>query len=71
MVSLPGLGVDKDPQEAFRWFRLAADQGHAQAQFMAGSVREKGFGVASGYAQAPHYFQMETGSHPEKNRDRH
>ena len=27
-----GTGVAKDPAEAARWYRLAADQGHAAAQ---------------------------------------
>ncbi len=28
-----GRGVPKDYKEAFKWFKLAADQGHAGAQF--------------------------------------
>ncbi|MYG02904.1 MAG: SEL1-like repeat protein, partial [Acidobacteriia bacterium] len=28
-----GRGVVKDPSEAAVWFRMAAEQGHAEAQF--------------------------------------
>lgn len=33
-----GNGVDKDEQEALRWYRRAAEQGHAEAQFMLGAA---------------------------------
>src|SRR4051812_6086128 len=36
MLYLKGLGTPKDPEEAFRWLRLAADQGQAEAQFQVG-----------------------------------
>ena len=31
-----GNGVSKDPEEAFKWLRSAADQGLPQAQFLVG-----------------------------------
>ncbi len=34
-----GTGVAQDPAEAVRLFRLAAEQGHAQAQCSLGSFR--------------------------------
>ncbi len=37
-----GSGVDRDQDEAFRLFRMAADQGHVQAAFR-GEMREKGW----------------------------
>ena len=33
-----GKGVPKDPKEAFRWFRAAADWGHGDAQFVIASM---------------------------------
>ena len=51
LLYLKGLGVAKDPAEAFRWLRLAADQGQANAQFQVGMMREKGVGVPQDYAQ--------------------
>jgi hypothetical protein len=32
--------------EAVRWYRKAADQGHAQAQFALGIMLEQGCGVS-------------------------
>ena len=40
-----GVGVTKDDAEALRWFRLAAEQGHAQAQFNLGIMYNTGRGV--------------------------
>ena len=37
--------VPEDDEEAVRWFRLAADQGHANAQFMLGIMYTRGHGV--------------------------
>ena len=33
-----GTGVAKDQAEAVKYYRLAADQGHAQAQFNLGRI---------------------------------
>jgi TPR repeat protein len=32
----PKLGIDRDVEEAIRWFRMAAEQGHMHAQFAMG-----------------------------------
>jgi hypothetical protein len=37
--------VDRYPARAARWFRLAADQGHARAQYNLGELTEMGHGV--------------------------
>lgn len=35
---LDGSGVDKDPRQAARWFRLAAEKGHAPSQALLGHL---------------------------------
>ena len=40
-----GRGVLKDEAEAVRWYRLAAEQGHAGAQYNLGLMHAKGEGV--------------------------
>ena len=47
-----GLGVQKDPAEAFRLFNLAAVQGNTQAEFQLGVMYAKGYGVAQNYGAA-------------------
>ena len=38
-----GLSVRRDPVEAIKWYRLAANQGHALAQYMLGLIHNSGF----------------------------
>ncbi len=40
-----GIGVERDYQEALKWFRKAAKQGHAGAQYELGFIYDKGQGV--------------------------
>ncbi|MFQ5672316.1 MAG: tetratricopeptide repeat protein, partial [Nitrospinales bacterium] len=40
-----GLGVQKDYQQAVKWYRLAAEQGVAWAQFNLGLMYHEGQGV--------------------------
>lgn len=40
-----GVGVEKNPLEAFAWWNKAAENGYAQAQCELGSCYEKGFGT--------------------------
>eukprot|EP01088_Endostelium_zonatum_P019863 TRINITY_DN706_c1_g1_i2.p1 TRINITY_DN706_c1_g1~~TRINITY_DN706_c1_g1_i2.p1 ORF type:complete len:678 (-),score=240.77 TRINITY_DN706_c1_g1_i2:32-1783(-) len=40
-----GTGVEKDQDQAYQWFKKAAEQGHVQAQFNAGLHYDKGEGV--------------------------
>lgn len=40
-----GNGVEKNPEEALRWFRSAADQGNAFANYWLGIMYEQGRGV--------------------------
>ncbi|MEA3412103.1 MAG: tetratricopeptide repeat protein [Pseudomonadota bacterium] len=40
-----GLGGDRDPQEALRWYRRAAESGSPEAQYQVGLMHELGIGV--------------------------
>ncbi|MEN9378184.1 MAG: hypothetical protein RL710_3341, partial [Pseudomonadota bacterium] len=48
-------GVARDYKEALRWYRLAADQGHAKARHNIGVMHDKGRGVSKDewFKQAP------------------
>ena len=47
-----GEGVAKDPREAVRWYRLAAAQGHAKAQYVLGFAYWAGEGVITDEREA-------------------
>ncbi len=53
-----GLGVPQDDVEAARWYRLAADQGHATAQFNLGVMYFKGEGVPQDVAEAVRWYRL-------------
>ena len=48
---LPGRGVPKDDAEAARWYRMAAEQGDAKAQFNLGEMYAMGEEGAEDYEQ--------------------
>jgi hypothetical protein len=50
-------GYPKDPVEAARWFRKAADQGEAGSQNLLGQLYVQGKGVPKDYGQAMGWFQ--------------
>ena len=52
-----GVGIDADPAEAIRWFRLAAEQGHAEAQFVYGNALAIGVEGAPDNASAFKWFR--------------
>jgi TPR repeat protein len=52
-----GDGVRQNHGESARWYRLAADQGHADAQFNLGLNYDLGRGVAQDYGQAAQWYQ--------------
>jgi TPR repeat protein len=52
-----GKGVPKDYAEALKWYRKAADQGHALAQNGVGVCYERGCGVLKDYAEAVKWFR--------------
>jgi hypothetical protein len=52
-----GRGVPQDYAEALGWFRKAADQGDAEAQYDVGSRYYYGQGVAQDYAEALRWYR--------------
>ncbi len=50
--------VAQDYKEAFKWYKLAADQGHAGAQFGLGLMYAKGQGVVQNYKKAFKRFKL-------------
>ena len=53
-----GHGVPQDHAEALKWYRLAADQGHANAQNGLGLMYGSGHGVAQDYAEAVKWYRL-------------
>ena len=47
-----GLGVLQDHEEALKWFRLAALQGDADAQYVLGDMYKNGLGGPQDYEEA-------------------
>jgi len=45
-------GVDKDDKRAFKWYTLAADQGHADAQYGLGVMHSNGQSVEQSLTKA-------------------
>ena len=44
-----GLGVVQDYHDAFKWTKMAADQGNASAQYNLGLMYDEGKGVRQDY----------------------
>jgi TPR repeat protein len=53
-----GDGVAQNYAEAVKWYRLAADQGDADAQFFLGTMYEQGHGVPQDYVQAHMWYNL-------------
>ena len=53
-----GEGILKDDAEAVRWYRLAAEQGHASAQFNLGVRYATGRGVLKDDAEAVRWYRL-------------
>jgi len=47
-----GLGVDSNPEKAVLWYKKAASQGNAEAQFNLGIMYLDGIGVTENSAEA-------------------
>ena len=50
-------GVAKDDRQAVYWYRKAADQGNANAQYNLGVMYENGEGVAKDDKQAVYWYR--------------
>jgi TPR repeat protein len=67
-----GRGVAQDDVEAAKWYRLAANQGHAQAQFNRGVAYDNGRGVVQDEVLAHLWFNLSVAQGNQeaaKNRD--
>ena len=53
-----GQGVPQDYKEAVKWFRLAAEQGFANAQYNLGVTYREGQGVAKDFDEAFKWFKL-------------
>jgi TPR repeat protein len=54
--------MPQDYAEAARWYRKAADQGHAEAQFNLGVMYLDGQGVAQDYVQSHMWMNLAASS---------
>jgi hypothetical protein len=52
-----GNGVKKDYNQAFRWFKTAAEQGNVNAQFYVGVYLANGYGLKRNYTQAVSWYK--------------
>ena len=57
-----GEGVPEDDAEAVKWFRLAAEQGHAGAQYSLGVMYAAGDGVPQSYITAHAWWNIASAS---------
>ena len=53
-----GQGVPQDYAAAVSWYRKAAEQGYAAAQFNLGVMYDKGQGVPQDYVQAHKWWNL-------------
>jgi len=53
-----GKGVTQDYSEALKWYRKAAEQGHASAQFYLGAKYANGQGVARDYVSSHMWINL-------------
>jgi tetratricopeptide (TPR) repeat protein len=53
-----GIGVPKDDAEAVRWYRQAAEQGEAKAQYNLGTMYDFGSGVPEDDAEAVRWYRQ-------------
>jgi hypothetical protein len=57
-VLLHGHGIERDEQAAYRWFKIAARGGDAEALNMVGRCYEVGWGVAADPEEAVRWFRL-------------
>ena len=58
MRYVEGRGVEQNNERAVHWFRLAADQGHAEAQYSLGIMYIHGDGVTQDFSRAAHWLTL-------------
>ena len=52
-----GQGVKQDKEEAVKWYRKAAEQGYASAQYNLGNIYGNGRGVKQDYVEAVKWYR--------------
>jgi hypothetical protein len=63
-----GQGVPQDYREAYKWFYLSANQGHAKAQYKLGVMHKEGQGVLQDYGLAYKWLNIaEVNGHKESS----
>jgi TPR repeat protein len=62
-----GQGVPQDYKTAVKWWKLAAEQGHALAQSNLGVMYDKGQGVLQDYARAHMWWNIAASSGDSEN----
>ena len=53
-----GIGVEKDPEEAVKWYRKAAEQNNHWGQYWLGYCYENGYGVERDKDKAYHWYAL-------------
>ncbi len=64
MYSNGDEGLPKDPEQAVRWWRLAAEQGHPLSQYRLGLMYRFGKGVTKDYVQAYKWVSLAASRFP-------
>ena len=52
-----GYGVSQDDSEAVKWYRKAAEQGDADAQYNLGWMYKNGYGISQDDSEAVKWFR--------------
>jgi TPR repeat protein len=65
------LGVPKDYERAAAWYRKAAEQGFAKAQFRLGSLYSEGRGVLQDYSEAYFWLNLATAGSKQNDQERY
>ncbi len=64
-----GSGVSRSEQDAFEWYRLAAEQGHSQAQFNLGLFYMEGRGVMNNEGLGLYWIQTAADNKEQRAKD--
>jgi TPR repeat protein len=53
-----GLGIERNAEEAVKYYKLSADQGDADAQFNYGHCLQNGLGIETNVEEAVKYYKL-------------
>jgi hypothetical protein len=65
-----GLGVPENDAEAVNWYRKAAEQGNAMAQYNLGNMYARGDGVPENFVKAYSWYSLAAAQGHKKAQDR-